>query len=127
LFSDDDSKESEFETEILKENIHDLNFEALLAEAEAKGRYNVAVRLLFLQLLKKLSDQGVIAWELNKTNREYYYEIGDERTRQEYDKVSDYFERAWYGEYLIDESIYAKIKPEFTGFMKSRKIVLTKE
>lgn len=118
IFSDDEAQESEFESAILQENIHDMDFERLILEAEAKQRFNVAVRLLFLKLLKQLSDREIIHWDVNKTNREYYYEISDPGMRSEYDKVSDYFERAWYGEYFINDSVYSRIKPEFTVLSK---------
>lgn len=118
LFADNDEKDKYFETEILKENIHEMDFDKLINEAESKERYNVAVRLLFLKLLKQLNDGNVISWEPNKTNREYYYEIKPGVLRNEYDKVSDYFERVWYGEYFITEGIYKRIKPDFISLGK---------
>ena len=57
------------------ENIHEVDFTARLAEAEAAGNLRLAVRLGYLQLLKQLADGGFIDWRLNKTNRAYLAEL----------------------------------------------------
>ncbi|MCU0429752.1 MAG: hypothetical protein MUF42_07235 [Cytophagaceae bacterium] len=107
------------EAELLSENIHDMNFDVLISEAEAKGSFNVAIRYLFLQLLKQMDERKEIQWEINKTNRDYFYEVKDPQRRQQFSKASDYFERAWYGDYQVNELLYKRIKPQFNVALAS--------
>ena len=57
------------------ENIHEVDFATRLAEAEAAGNCRLAVRLGYLQLLKQLTDRGLIHWQPDKTNHAYLAEL----------------------------------------------------
>ncbi|TGE23032.1 DUF4129 domain-containing protein [Hymenobacter metallicola] len=80
------------------EDIHTLDFSALLAEAEATGNYRLAVRLGYLQVLKQLTDQGLIQWQPEKTNHDYVHELGASSLRPPFRELTQQFEYVWYGE-----------------------------
>jgi hypothetical protein len=81
------------------EDIHALNFDAALAEAESAGNYRLAVRLGYLQVLKQLTDLGLIRWQPDKTNHDYLYELPTGPLATAFRQVTQQFEYVWYGEH----------------------------
>lgn len=94
----------------LVEDIHRMDFEALIASAQQQKEYRLAVRLTFLQALKKLSDHHQVDWRPGKTNKDYVNELTDERLRAGFNELSFYFEYAWYGEFDITEPLYQRVR-----------------
>lgn len=96
------------------ENIHELDFAARLAEAEASGNYRLALRLGYLQLLKQLSDQELIAWQPDKTNQAYLRELGSARPplRPPFTELTRQFEYVWYGEFPLAAASYQHLRAE---------------
>jgi hypothetical protein len=80
------------------EDIHALDFNALLSQAEAEGNYRLAVRLGYLFVLKQLTDQGLIQWQPDKTNHDYLRELTSGQLRPAFREVTRQFEYVWYGE-----------------------------
>jgi len=89
------------------EDIHALDFPALLAEAEAAGNYRLAVRLGYLQALKQLTDAGHLEWQPDKTNLAYEQELPAGPLRTAFAEVSRQFEYVWYGELTLTPAHYA--------------------
>ena len=97
--------------EVAAENIHEVDFPARLAEAEAAGNFRLAVRLGYLQLLKQLADGGFIDWQLNKTNRAYLAELpADGPLRAGFREITRQFEYVWYGELGLSAGQYAQVR-----------------
>ena len=92
------------------ENIHELDFPTLLADAEAAGNYRLAVRLGYLLVLKQLTDAGFIAWQPDKTNLAYERELPTGPLRTAFAGVSRQFEYVWYGELQLTPPDYAQAR-----------------
>lgn len=107
------------EYEVEEENIHEIDFDKDIKDAERDGDYRRAVRLLFLRVLKNLSDGEHIYWDPNKTNHQYMYELKGTNVYVPFTKCVNVFDRVWYGEWKIDEGYYRLHKPEFEELMKS--------
>ncbi len=103
----------------LDENIHELNFPALIAAAEQSADYRRAVRLQYLWLLKRLTDTESITWKINKTNRDYAHEIRDAALRRDFRRLSTIFEYVWYGDTTIDDESYRRTKELFLSVHQS--------
>ncbi len=95
--------------QITEENIHALNFDDLLQEALENHNWRLAIRIRYLQTLKFLSDSEFIAWEPYKTNHEYSYEIEQIGLRQQFERISYYFDYAWYGEFDVNKEHYDRV------------------
>nr|WP_262905325.1 DUF4129 domain-containing protein [Hymenobacter nitidus] len=80
------------------EDIHSLDFNTLLAQAEAAGNYRLAVRLGYLAVLKQLTDHGLIRWQPEKTNHDYLRELTAGSLRPAFQEITRQFEYVWYGE-----------------------------
>jgi hypothetical protein len=100
------------------ENIHDISFDTAIQQALQEGNYRLAIRLLYLQSLKILSDKNLIIWQLNKTNTDYFREISRAELKQQFKNVTHAFEYTWYGNLAIGKDEFTEMKEEFMNFQK---------
>ncbi|RSK47736.1 DUF4129 domain-containing protein [Hymenobacter rigui] len=85
-----------FDTET--EDLHALDLDKLLAQAETEHSYRLAVRLGYLQVLRQLSDKSLIRWQPDKTNHDYLYELPAGPLPEAFRELTRQFEYVWYGE-----------------------------
>ncbi|WP_214227062.1 hypothetical protein [Pedobacter sp. B4-66] len=102
------------------DNIHEINFNEEIEKAISSSNYRLAVRLLYLLSLKKLSDRDLIHWLPEKTNQTYINEISDPNKQREFSKLTYQFEYVWYGEFFIDKESFSAIKDTFERFNSHR-------
>ncbi|MFD0794556.1 DUF4129 domain-containing protein [Mucilaginibacter litoreus] len=102
------------------ENIHEIDFENDISNAVSTGNYRLAVRLLYLKSLKQLSDNGLINWQINKTNTHYVNELTDPALRDTFKTLTYQFEYIWYGDFNINKDIYNRISNLFNSFKGGR-------
>lgn len=99
-----------------QENIHEIDFGGEINKAINTGNYRLAVRLFYLQTLKKLNDNNMISWQPEKTNQTYIAEIRDLVKQQQFIVLTARFEFIWYGEFFIDAEAFDHIKNAFEQF-----------
>lgn len=102
--------------EELHENIHEINFPESILKFEKAGDFRSAVRYQFLFVLKKLSDKKLIAWNPEKTNKDYLAELKAPYLKDRFYDLSYIFDYVWYGEFTIDEEAYLKFKNQYQSF-----------
>jgi hypothetical protein len=102
--------------QVTEENIHVISFDEMIEKAIAAGDYRLAIRLLYLQILKKLTDRHLIDWRINKTNIAYVNELRDTQWHQEFSRLTYAFEKNWYGDLHIEEGEFAAVKKQFDQF-----------
>lgn len=99
------------------DDIHDiteLDTEGLIERAHKANDYKLAIRLYFLDLLKKLNEHGVIVWTKDKTNRDYLSELFSKQYYfDEVRLLTLAYERIWYGEHNPTEESYHQLRTEF--------------
>jgi hypothetical protein len=100
--------------QVFSENIHEMDFEKLIQEASDKNDFRLATRLIFLYALKILSDKHLIEFNPGKTNHDFVEELHVADLKTGLNELSYYFEYAWYGNFLITDSQFNKIKNTFT-------------
>jgi len=98
------------------EDIHAIDLDIEIEKATNQQNYRFAVRLLYLRLLKQLSDAGLIHWEINKTNSVYITELTNIEQRDSFTQITRQFEYIWYGGLIIDVRVFERIKALFTNF-----------
>jgi hypothetical protein len=101
---------------VFHENIHEMDFDALIKEAVANRDYRNAVRLVFLQSLKLLSDKQHINWQAGKTNHDYVDEVQTPDVKKGLGQLSYYFDYAWYGGFTISEVQFSRVKTIFDAW-----------
>ena len=95
------------------EDIHQISFENAIADAIEKKNYRLAVRLLYLQTLKVLTDKQAIEWKLNKTNSDYVREVSAKPWQSIFSKLTYQFEFTWYGEASVTPERFEVLRQEF--------------
>ena len=100
------------------ENIHEIDFEPEIEKAIRNLDYRLAVRMLYLKCLKKLSDSGLISWQIDKTNANYIAELVNSGRKDKFTFLTRQFEYIWYGEFNIDQSAFLEIHDDFKDFNK---------
>jgi hypothetical protein len=105
-----------FDTTIDEEHIDNIAFETELEKAIRLKNYRLAIRILYLETLKKLNDKKSINWQRNKTNWDYVSEIEPKLWKKDFQKITNSFEYAWYGNFDIDESTFALVQEQINLF-----------
>ena len=98
------------------DDIHIVDFNAAIANAETEARYRDAVRLLYLETLKRLTDAGRIQWKPDKTNADYVAALAGTDIAADFDALTNIYNCTWYGDMPVNGDAYTKIKPGFLGF-----------
>ena len=102
---------------IEEENIHAISFDEAIQNALQEGNYRLAIRLVYLQNLKMLTDKDLIEWQLNKTNKDYLRELIPS-LQQSFKHITDVFEYAWYGHFTVTKEDFATLKENVLEFQK---------
>lgn len=110
---------AEIDFEEIEENIDLMNFDALISAALASDNLRRAVRLRYLQLLRVMSERGVIEWRIEKTNRDYLYELQRVELRSGFSELTRVFDYVWYGDFPIQRKEYDRISRDFDAFTSS--------
>ncbi|MFC4212047.1 DUF4129 domain-containing protein [Pedobacter lithocola] len=110
------SKEITLPYYILNENIHEIDYEKEIQQLIEQGKFRLAVRLLYLRTLKKLSDAEIINWQPEKTNYNYLMEIAKPEVKQEFSLLTHQFDYIWYGDFPVDAHKFEPIKQSFNHF-----------
>ena len=85
-----------------EDTIYGVDFARGIADALSRSDYREAVRLLYLQTLKQLSDEKRIDWQLYKTPTQYVYEVRVPAFRQ----LTSHFLRVRYGNFEATEALF---------------------
>ena len=101
------------------ENLSEYStYNILIHEAESKNDFNLAIRYLYLQLLKKLSDSELILFSPDKTNKLYVQELSGKNYQSEFASLTLNYEYVWYGKFSINHNRYQQLKEKFILFNK---------
>lgn len=74
-----------------EDTIYGVDFDFEIKRAMERKDYRESIRLLYLQTLKLLSDEGRIDWQPYKTPTEYIYEVKQEALRRLFQAFDKWF------------------------------------
>ncbi|HET9431329.1 MAG TPA: hypothetical protein VFO70_09130, partial [Chitinophagaceae bacterium] len=63
------------EEEVATDDIFAINFKREIEKASASGNHRLAIRLMFLRLLKNLSEKNIIQYQHDRTNFDYLVQL----------------------------------------------------
>ena len=106
----------------VEEDIKQVNFDKLIADALNQKNYRLATRYMYLKSLKLLANKNIIEWHFEKTNSDYINEIKDSKLKSIFKRISHIYEYIWYGEFPIDEDTFNKNSIDFNQLLKTTKI-----
>ncbi|MBZ4188540.1 DUF4129 domain-containing protein [Niabella beijingensis] len=100
-------------TEEASRDIFSIDYAASIRQALQQKNYRLAIRLQYLELLKKLSDRQLIHFLPDKTNFEYLTQMRSSKHYQDFFTATRHYEYSWYGLFDISENMYQKINDTF--------------
>ncbi|HSU27515.1 MAG TPA: hypothetical protein VLJ68_03980 [Chitinophagaceae bacterium] len=100
----------------ITENIFEINYQKEIDKAVREGNFRLAIRLMFLRTLKKLSDKNVIEYKQERTNLDYLLQLQSTNYYTEFFRITRNYEYSWYGLFDINEDIYGRIRKDFDHF-----------
>ncbi len=104
--------------ETITEDIFAINYQKDIDRAAAQGNYRLAIRLLFLRLLKNMSEKNIIRYKQDKTNLDYLMELHSTGYYNNFFRVTRNYEYSWYGQFNVSEDAYKMIRNDFDQFDK---------
>lgn len=98
-----------------EENIENNDFAQLIQKAKSEKDFRKAVRYYHLWVLQKLADNQLIVWNKDKTDFDYYKELGQNLIKEDFSNGMYVYDYTWYGnfqlsahEFSIAESIFQR-------------------
>ena len=88
-------------------------------DAEARGDYRMALRWLFLGMLKLLSDQRYIALKRDKTGEAYLRELRKSGLEHGFRQSLRFYERAWFGAMPPNQEQYPAQRAVFENMIET--------
>lgn len=107
------------EEEIATEDIFAINYQKEIDKATAQANYRLAVRLMFLRLLKNMSEKNVINYKQDKTNFDYLLQLHATNYYKDFFRITRNYEYTWYGQFEINGDAYKIIRSDFDLFEKN--------
>lgn len=104
------SRQSKLAYDVYEDTIYGVDFDEEIRKVLKSGNYKEAIRFLYLQALKHLSDQSAIDWQIFKTPTEYIYEVKPEALRAPFRNLTNQFLRVRYGNYEANEALFEEMK-----------------
>lgn len=102
--------------ELSEEDIFAINYQREIDKAAASGNYRVAIRLLFLRLLKNMAVRNVIRYKHDSTNLDYLMQLNNSSYYNDFFRIARNYEYSWYGQFDIKEETYKIIRGDFDNF-----------
>lgn len=98
------------------QDIFAINFQKEIDKATDAGNYRLAIRLMFLRQLKRLSDRNIIQYTQDKTNFDYLLQLRPTALYPDFFRLARNYEYSWYGQFDIDAEKFAVIRKDFENF-----------
>jgi hypothetical protein len=105
--------------EIMPEDIFAINYQKEIDKAAQMGNYRLAVRLMFLRLLKNLSERNLITYKQDRTNFDYLLQLHPTKYYKDFFRITRNYEYSWYGKFEMDDTTYNVIKNDFNHFTQA--------
>ena len=107
----------------IEDNLPEAELADPISQAIADGKYNIAIRLYYLSILKELALKKIIRWKKEKTNGEYVRELAGTSFFKNMQEITLIFERIWYGKAAFGQADFLAVQPKFLETINAAKTV----
>lgn len=105
--------------DVLPDDIFSINYEQELQKAIAANNYRLAVRVMYLHVLKLMADNDIIQYKIQLTNSDYLLQLFKTDYYKDFLRLTRNFEYVWYGRFELSEGSFDLVKQNYQTF-KSR-------
>ncbi len=103
----------------ISEDIFSIDYENELDKAIQNKDFRLAVRLMYLHVLRLMAEREIIDYKIEKTNSVYLLQVYGTGYYKEFFLLTRHFEYIWYGKFNISEPGFGMIKTEYAN-LKNR-------
>lgn len=121
LFRKKNVKVADQDEELSTEDIFAINYQKEIDKAAVSGNHRLAIRLMFLRLLRNMSDKNIIRYKQDKTNFDYLMELQPTVFYNQFFRITRNYEYSWYGKFQVNEEAYQVIRKDFDQLEKELK------
>lgn len=100
----------------MPDDIFSIPYDSKIAEAIKQNQFQLAVRLLYLQTLMRLSHKNLIQFKQDKTNSHYLSQLYNTIYYKDFFSLTRHFEYTWYGQFPISEVVFKQLQKDFETF-----------
>ena len=100
------------------EDIFAINYQKEIDRAANQGNYRLAIRLMFLQLLKTMSEKDIIQYKQGRTNLDFLGQLIATRYYPDFFRITRNYEYSWYGQFEVTKEAYTFIRNNFSNFTR---------
>jgi hypothetical protein len=104
------------EDEVETEDIFAINYQKEIDKAAASKNYRLAIRLMFLRLLKNMAQRNIIQYKPDRTNFDYLMQLSTTKYYQDFFRITRNYEYSWYGKFDVNDEAYKIIRQDFEQF-----------
>ncbi|TMI77529.1 MAG: DUF4129 domain-containing protein [Bacteroidetes bacterium] len=98
------------------EDIFSINYPREIEKAIQSEDYRLAIRLMFLRLLRNLSNRHLIQYRPGRTNLEYLSQLSSTVHYNDFFGLTRNYEYAWYGKFDVSSEAFKTIRNNFENF-----------
>jgi len=98
------------------EDIFSIDYQREIDRAVREEDYRLATRLMFLRLLRNLSNQNLIQYRQGRTNLEYLAQLFSTVYYNDFFRLTRNYEYAWYGRFDVSRDAFKTIRSDFENF-----------
>ena len=107
------------DNEEMPEDIFAINYQKEIDKAASQGNYRLAIRLMYLRLLKNLAEKNIIQYKQDRTNLDYLMQLHPTTHYKEFFRITRHYEYSWYGKFDVSNEAYGIIRTDFDQFEKT--------
>jgi len=104
------------EDDLVNQSIFDIQYDQEIQKAITAQNFRLAIRLLYLQTLKRLSEENIINYKQERTNNDYVMQLFNTGYYKDFFRLTRHFEYAWYGQLPVAPASFEVIKTDFHSF-----------
>jgi hypothetical protein len=104
------------EDDLVNQNIFEINYDAEIQKAISNQNFRLAIRLLYLQILKRLAEENIINYKQERTNSDYVLQLFNTSYYKDFARLTRHFDYAWYGQFPVAPASFEIIRNEFASF-----------
>lgn len=104
------------EDDLVNESIFEISYDQEIKKAIASQNFRLAIRLLYLQTLMRLSEENIINYKQERTNSDYVTQLYNTGYYKDFFRLTRHFEYAWYGQFPVAPTSFEIIKSDFLSF-----------
>lgn len=114
-----DSNKINISLDELEDHLDSASIDPHLYAAIKSKNYKLAIRLYYLMIIQKLALKEKIIWKKYKTNKHYLNEMRNKTEYSSFNKLTNTYERCWFGDIEINEKEYNELNYDFVNFLQN--------